>query len=251
MIGRLSRIAPTIAFAVTAACSDSTGPASVARHLDTLYRQACAHAYVPLNQSSNTGYYDTASVYYQRCQLLSVLLAGPASGAEPSRLNVTTGAGRQTWRGIVISEYDTLSTGAPETTINTMIAYSDANVTTAVVSFVTNAGNFVYIIANDTITENGASLSATTSRSSLGAPCQDTPGLANPLLADTLTGFPPIEYGGNVCHLATFSASLSATFPATAGLDPSLQSITIDAQSVNGISVIPNYFYFDRARSGR
>jgi hypothetical protein len=232
----------TLALAVLAAfgCSDTSGPSSVAHHLDVLYSQACARAYSPSG-------YNMASVYWQRCQLLSILVAAPASGAEPSSIRVTTAAGTSTWQSLAIYEYDTSNTGMPLSTINAIIAYSDANVTNAVVLLVTSGGNASYIIANDTITENGVWMSGAASRSSLGGQCRDVSGLSNPL-GDTLTGYPPIEYGGSLCHLATFQVSVSTTFPATPGLDPSLESFTIDPQSINGISVIPAEFYFDKRR---
>jgi hypothetical protein len=232
-----------IAALATTACSDSTGPTGLAHHLDTLYRQACARAYTPAVGLGNGAVYDTASVYWQRCRLLSVLLAGPASGAEPSAVRVTTANGVETWHGLVILEYDTVYTGTPETNFYVLIAYSDANVTNAVVSFL--GYDATYIVANDTVTVNGTTLSDSGSRVSVGVPCHDTPGLVNPL-ANPLTGFPPIEYSGAICRLATFEASLSSTFPATPGLDASLQAIAIDRQSIAGISVIPSYFWVNR-----
>jgi hypothetical protein len=241
-----------IAALATTGCSDSTGPSSVAHHLDALYRQACAKAYVPSSGSggfTNGPGYDMTSPYWQRCMLLNTLLAGPASGAEPSPVRVTTATGVETWQGVLIFEYDTANSGTPpSTTIYDLIVYSDPNVTTAIVSALTDFGNFTYIIANDTITENGTALSHTASRVSLGSPCHETSGLANPLA--NFLGFEYIEYSGAICRLATFDASVRATFPATPGMDASLESITIDPQSIDGISVVGNsLLYVERVKT--
>jgi hypothetical protein len=240
-----------VAALATTGCSDSTGPSDIAHHLDELYRQACAKAYVPSGGYANGAGYDTTSAYWQRCMLLNSLLAGPASGAEPSPVRVTTATGVETWQGILIFEYDTANSGTPpSTTIYDLIAYSDPNVTTAIVSAVTSFGNFTYLIANDTITVGGTALGDTASRVSLGSPCHETSGLANPLA--NVLGFEYIEFSGAICRLATFDASVRATFPATTGMDASLESITIDPQSIDGISVVGNsLLYIERLKASR
>lgn len=229
-------------------CSDSTGPSSVAHHLDAVYRQICAKAYSPASPFVNGGNYDMQSPYWPKCQLMSVLLAGPASGAEPSAVRVTTGHGVETWQGMMIFEYDTSGNGAPYTQQYELIVYSDPDVSTAVVSFFVNSSGTIntgtYVLTSDTVIENGTPLSDSSARVSLGSPCHDISGLSNPL--GNQFGFPPIEYGGDVCHLATFMATLNATFPTMAGLDSSLTTISIAPQSINGISVIPGRFYLDR-----
>jgi hypothetical protein len=239
----------TLALAVLAAfgCTDSTGPSSIAHHLDALYRQACAAAYDPTGGYANSAGYNTASPYWYRCQMLSVLLAGPASGAEPSPVRVTTATGVETWQGLIIDESDSGSSGAVLDSSMIMIAYRDANVTTAVLTMLFDGSWGSVIYANDTIVANFTSGSVAMSPVTLGARCKDTRGLSNPL-ADTLTGYPPIEYASGICQLATFDGSMSATFPNTPGLDPALSSVTIDRQSFNGIYVFPPLgFYFDHA----
>jgi len=237
------------------ACSDSTSPSSIAHHMDSLYRQACARAYNPQSGYANGAGYDTASVYWQRCLLLSVLVAAPASGVELSPVTVTTGAGTGTWQAVVINEFD--SGGGHYLTSNTdLIAYSDANVTNVVEAtelqyYGSSGGGFdAFIIANDTIIENGSFTTTTGSvtTKTLGSRCHDTSGLSDPL---AYYGFPPVEYGPSICQLGTFEGSVTASFPATTGLDPNLESFTIAPQTINGISVVPGRFYLSRVGTAR
>jgi hypothetical protein len=239
----------TIVVSWAAGCADSTGPVSIAHHLDALYRQACSLAYDPAHAPFNGSNYNPNSPYYQRCLLLSVLLAGPASGAEPSPVRVMTSTGVSTWHGLVIDEFDTASTGARVDSNFVLIVYSDPNVTTALVSELDGGGGAIdqsaYIVANDTITVDAYQTALTVSTQTLGRRCVDTRGLDNPL-GDTLSGFPPIEYDAAICQLATFAASERIAFPDSVDLDPSLRSITIDRQTLNGISVMTFSPYLNR-----
>lgn len=79
------------------------------------------------------------------------------------------------------------------------------------------------------------------SRLTTGAPCHDASGLVDPLNV-------PIEYPSSVCHLATFSVTVSAVFPATSGLDSAFQAITIPSQTVNGIALLDYPVYEQRSR---
>jgi hypothetical protein len=230
MMKRLSLIAQVIVFAVAVACSDSTGP-SAAVHVDQLYQQACRLADTGMSQTPILG-----SPYYPRCAMFALLLAAPASGAQPSPVQVTTSSGVQTWHAVVIAEADT----APGNTLNDssffLVAYADANVTTALVSVFTatssgfkNLGSAIYTDAPITLSSSANNVVMSTVTT--GGPCNDVSGLTNPLGV-------PIVYAPSVCHLATFNVAISAKFQATPGLDAALETITITPQTVNGIRVI-------------
>jgi hypothetical protein len=242
---RILSLLPAAVLAI--GCSDSTGPPGLAQHLDALYQQACAGAYNPASGDANSAGYDTLSGSWQRCMLLSVLLAGPASGAEPSPITVTTDSGTSTWQGLVINEYDTNSSGVVERSVFVMIAYSDANVSTALVSSIGNGGSPMYVIAGNNIVTDAWLYKFQVTAQGLGPRCTDVSGLANPL-ANAMTGYPPIEYGPSVCQLATYQGLATAEFQASPGLNPNLQLISIAPQTINGITVVPAGFYSSRLR---
>ena len=243
-----------LALALLAAigCADSSGPSRshspstsngsslVAQHIDSLYVQACAIGDQPYG-----GEPPPYNPYFQRCLLLSVLLAAPASGAEPSPLQVDRMPGKG-WRGVVIEFTDTTSDGTPRDSSYELIAYSDADVTTAVVAEWVVGNQSAYVLANDTVAADGYSSSATISTVSRGGRCSETPGLANPLLNSD--GFPQIEYSSSICQLSTFSVSWTGFFNVLT-VDAAYGQAQIPTQTVNGITVTnsPWGIHFRRA----
>lgn len=235
---------PALALAVLAAvgCSDASSPTThgasvLAQHFDSLYVQACALA--GANGSP------TDSPYYPRCQLLSVLLAIPASGAEPSPLQINHIAGTG-WRGAVIEYTDTSSTGAPRDSFFVLMAYADPDLHTAFVTDFVNGFTGGEIVIHDDTVALAYANSLPISTVSRGARCSDTQGLANPLL-DT-AGFPQIQYSASICQLSTFSVSWDGLFNVLT-VDSAYQQAQIPAQTVNGITVTnsPWGFYAQRA----
>jgi hypothetical protein len=230
---------PTLVVALVAAigCSDATSPSSsTARHLDALLQQACAQADADVNPSNG---------YILRCELLSDLVTGPASGAEPSPLQVITAGTTSTeWRGLVIAfaETDGGFLGEPN---YLLIAYSDPNVTNVFVGqTVLGSETTPYLVLGDTeLVMSGAGGGPFVDTVSTGARCTDTPGLANPL------GDGPIAYSGSMCRIATFSVLETAAFPVS-GADSGFASVSIPAQDVTGILVTnpPVNSYFRRIR---
>ena len=234
-----------LALALLAAigCSDSSGPSTsnspslLARHIDSLYVQACATA------DSTGGFY--TSPYYSRCQLLSVLLAVPASGAEPSPLVVQDLPGNS-WRGAVIDYTDTSSNGAPHDSNFVLIAYADPDVHTAFVADFVNGQPGQEIVINDDTVALAYANSLPISTVSRGARCSDTQGLANPLL-DT-AGFPQIEYSPSICQLSTFSVSWNADFNVLR-VDSVYARVNIPTQAVNGITLTNSPWGFSAQRA--
>jgi hypothetical protein len=225
---------PTIALVTATACSDSTGPSAVARHFDALLSQACAAA--DSNPTPGLGY-NTNSGYLQRCILLGVLITAPASGAEPSPLRVTTATGTAVWQGLVVEYTDTNQVGTPVDSSFEVIAFSDDNVTTAVVgSEFMSSDSGMYLEANDTVTVNARYPSTfSVSTASRGGRCSDTHGLPDPL--DNPYDDPPIEYSPSICRLSTFAVSMTGTFPVAPGVDTAFVSVRVPSQTVNGITV--------------
>jgi hypothetical protein len=153
---------------------------------------------------------------------------------------------------VVVAETDTAGDGSVIDSSFALVAYSDANVTTAVFSEYaatatgfTNLGSAIYTNAPLTLSGSGGSVQISTL--SIGSPCKDVPNLTNPFGADT-GNYPSIEYAPSVCRLTTFRAAMATTFTATAGLDPALQAIAIAPQSVNGIRLLNYRVYEQRLR---
>lgn len=246
MTKRLSLISLSLPVAV--ACSDSSGP-SAAVHFDQLYNQVCQQA---VDSASIAGRPDPGNPYWPRCTALAILVSATASGAEPSRIQVGTAAGDQTWNAIVLAQADTLPDGSTDDSSFFLVAYSDTKATTVVVSEFdataygfTNFGSAIY--TEKPITLSGSGPPGTFSTASIGSPCRDVPGLTNPFGSDT-SDYMPIEYAPSVCRVATFNVQTAATFAATPGLNPVYQTIAIAKQPVNGVRVVNHVIATERRR---
>lgn len=217
-----------VAFAAaitTAACgSDSTSPnstsaASVARHMDSLLVTAATKAGSDAN-------------YGVRASLLEFFEVGPAFGAQPIALTVTTASGTQQWKGTIFSIVDTATSGTPADSLYYVTAYSDANVDNAIIAEISSTGTVVQaeLLASDTLAAIGtlSSSTGTVSEGALGKTCSAITGLVDPILGELLTDFPK-------CTSTTFTTTFNLTFPATTGISASLLNISVTAATVNGV----------------
>ena len=218
---RLAFVAAVTIIAVTAACgSDSTGPGdggtppSLAKHFDSLYVQAKAQS------TSDT-------MFRFRSVALSDLELPAAFGATPTNITVTTATGTETWKGFVFEEVHT-SGGTPSDSGRFVIAYRDADAHTLFVTVLlangTSAG--ASLVTNDTIVVNANANTGSVTLLSTGAACPAaSSGLTNPVIATANSA---------TCLSASFSATLTLGFPATAGVDAALTHISFPATTFAG-----------------
>jgi hypothetical protein len=204
---------------LTAACGsdNSTGPkgptaAQAAMHFDTLETQAANN-----NWSG-------------REELLELLELAAASGATPSPISVNVGGTTQTWSALTLSVVNTSDSG------NITLAYSDyANVTNGLIAEIdvpaSGPANYTIAVIGDTIVATATTFTYTASVASTGAACTAIPsGLMNTQIASIRSEFA-------TCSEIRLQSAFSGTFPATTGLDASLQSISFNSTTANGIRV--------------
>jgi hypothetical protein len=218
---RLAVVAAFVILAVAAACgSDSTGPVdgstppSLAIHFDTLYTQAKAQS-------------TTDTMYKLRAVALSDLELSAAFGATPTDLTVTTASGTETWKGFVYEEVRA-NGGTPTDSGRFVLAYRDADAHTLVVTaFAANGSSTgASLVTNDTIVVHANANAGSATLVSTGAACPAAPSeLANPVIATANQA---------TCLSATFSATLTVGFPATAGVDAALTHISFPATTFAG-----------------
>lgn len=219
---RLAFVAAITIVAVTAACgSDSTGPGdggsppSLARHFDSLYVQAKAQS------TSDT-------MFHFRSVALSDLELPSAFGATPMNITVTTASGTETWKGFVFEEVLTNS-GAPADSGRLVLAYRDADAHTLIVTaFLANGSSAgATLVSNDTVVVQANANAGSVTLLSTGAACPTAPsGLTNPVIATANQA---------TCLSASFSATLTLGFPATAGVDAALTHIAFPATTFAGV----------------
>jgi len=212
-----------VGITLVAACDGSTGPRppsaqAVARHIDSLI---AADSSLPLN------------VRQLRDQALGDVIFAPALGAVPATVQVTTVAGVQTWQGLMDVDYDSQ---IPDT-LFVLAAYSDANMTNLILAqfeypppgLHVSTIQWVVLMTSDTIFATTHSPTVITSVKSTGGACTAATGLINSSYYAQFVA---------QCKLATFSGSVSATLPATLGMDPAFEHISISAQSFNGVQIV-------------
>jgi hypothetical protein len=202
----------------TACGSSSTGPkgptaSAAALHFDSLYVVAANHNW--------TG----------RAELLTFLELAAASGATPSQVSVNVGGTTQTWSALSVSAVDTNSSGQVSDSGMFTIAYSDyANVTNGVIAetdtSIGGSTSYAIDVIGDTIAVGASTGTFSGSVTSTGGGCSNV-SVTNPAVASIRAQF--------ACSLITARSSLTATFPATTGLDPSLQSISFANITSNGV----------------
>jgi hypothetical protein len=220
------RLLALAAATFVAACGDATSPASrppsaesVARHFDSLYAATIAGG------SSSSGLQSRASV-------LTYLELAPAYGATPSAITTSTitATGDSTvhaWSGFEIE----LVTPNVDSSWY-FVAYSDADVTNAVVIAVDaligpNRGT---LLANDTLAVmTNQVYGAFAPTSIVGTACVPVSGLSNPGIA---------AYAQTSCFLATYNSVMVGSFVLPDGVDPSLAKIIIASTTWHGIRFV-------------
>ena len=220
---RISFVATLAALALTAACSDSSGPSvadqatQVAVRFDSIYVDATAR--------SNSG----ANAYASRALLASLLEIPAAFGTVPSTISVTTAGGMESWRGY---EFLNLSSAGAADSTFVLLAFRESNAHTALVIFFDASGvpQVGGMITGDTLSVLPDSANAATSLHAVGAACRAVPAsLTNPEFNAPLA---------STCALATFTTSLSLHFAATSGLESALTNLSFASATINGIRVV-------------
>lgn len=219
---RLAFVTGFVILAITAACgSDSTGPGdggttpSLARHLDSLYVQAKAQS-------------TTDTMFRFRSVALSDLELPTAFGATPTNISVTTASGSETWKGFVFEEVLT-NGGTPTDSGRLVLAYRDADAHTLIVTaFLANGSSTgATLVTNDTVVVHANANAGSATLVSTGDACPAAPsGLTNPVIATANQA---------TCLSATFTATLTLGFPATAGVDAALTQISFPATTFSGV----------------
>jgi hypothetical protein len=218
---RLTLAASCATIALTAACSDSTGPtaaqqaARLAAHFDTLYVQA--------NAKGDSG----SNGYYNRAQVMTILEIPTAFGALPSTVTVTTAAGVEHWKGFELEEV-IMNGGTPSDSSYVVVAYRESDAHTAFVGFYGSDGSIQDggLIVNDTLAMNPVTGSSTTSLTSVSGACT-TP--ATTLINPAVTTFAP-----STCASAKFTTSMAASFSSSPDIDPALTNVSFTATSFDG-----------------
>jgi len=202
--------ATLVILTATAACGgDSTGPVAIknlAVHFDSLYVASKALS------SSDTNY-DIRTI------ALSDLELPAAFGVTPASLAVTTATGPESWKGFVFEEVMT-SGGTPTDSGRFLLAYRDSDAHALIFTVILADGSLsgTSLLANDTIIVSPISVSGSITQTAVGASCPAPPtGLSNPVIATAAQA---------TCVLATYSATLTATFPESSGVDAALSQLS-------------------------
>jgi hypothetical protein len=215
---RSAFVAALVIVTATAACGgDSTGPVdtpSLAVHFDSLYVAAKALSAGDTN-------------YHFRATALSDLELPSAFGAEPTTISVTTAGGAESWKGFIFEEV-MLNHGAPADSGRFLLAYRDADAHTLIATVVLANGTLAStsLVANDTVVVPASSASGSVTQTAVGASCATPPAaLTNPVITTASQA---------TCLLATYSSTLSATFPETSGVDPALTQLSFPLTTFAG-----------------
>jgi hypothetical protein len=221
---RATLAASCAALLFTAACSDSTGPATqsaatLAVHFDSLAVQAAAH------RDSGSEGYAARSLY------LSYLELPAAFGSVPAVVTVQTANGVEHWKGYGIVGV-TMSNGVPSDSVYIMAAYRDPDAHTFIVAIFDRSGSLpqIGLFTSDTLSLTPVQASGTTSHSTLGGSCATPPGgLQNPIFTSLVVP---------ECASATFTTSLSAHFTLTSDTDSALSDLSFSSASFNGVRLV-------------
>ncbi len=231
LFARVGLVTAFAAVALTAACSDSSGPSNIdtpsaiASRFDSIYVDAFARS-----DSGSNG-------YSTRAELATLLEIPAALGASPSTINVTTANGIEHWKGFEFVELT--PPGGTADSEFVLLAYREAAAHTVLVVFFdsTGSGHSGGVITNDTLPLSPNSASGMTHVVSVGTTCS-TPSasLRNPQFEHSLF---------TSCALATFQTSLSLTLTTSGAVDPALARLSFTASTVNGMRIV------DPASNGR
>jgi hypothetical protein len=221
---RISLAMSFAAVALTAACSDSSGPSTadqataVAARFDSIYFDAVARS-------------DSGSNAFETRTLVASLLEIPAAfGAVPSTITVTTATGTEHWKG-----YELLELTPPSETADSafvLLAFRESDAHSVLVAFFDSTGAIdnAGIITDDTVSAQPTGGTAATSLVSVGNECRTPPStLLNPQFQSPLA---------SSCSLASFRTSLSITFTSASPINAALASLTFAPSAVAGIRIV-------------
>jgi hypothetical protein len=214
-----SALAAAIAIlTATAACGgDSTGPGgttNLAVHFDSLYVAAKALSATDTN-------------FNFRAIALSDLELPAAFGGTPSNIVMTTATGTESWKGFAFEEVLTNS-GTPADSGRLFLAYRDVDAHTLIVTVLLANGSFggASLVTNDTVVVQASSHAGSITQTAVGASCPAPhAGLTNPVITTAAQA---------TCLLATYSATLTFSFPATSGVDPALTQLSFPLTTFAG-----------------
>jgi hypothetical protein len=218
---RLGLAVSFAAIAITAACSDSSGPgnedtaAKVAAHFDSIYVDAAARA-------------DTESdAYSARVELATLLELPAALGSVPTSLTVTTASGAEQWKAY---EFEELNPAATDS-VFVLLAYREAAAHTVLLVFFDSTGTGYQggVITNDTLNFNPSHATASTTLSTVGTTC------ATPSASLKNPEFDHPFYAS--CSLATFRTTTALSFSLPGGVDPALASLSFPFTKLGGLKV--------------
>jgi hypothetical protein len=213
------RLAILASLALVAGCAGDSGvsptkppsPSAVAHHLDTLYE-------------STVGSYPT------RAAVLTYAELAPAFGAVPSAITTTTiahgdsAAGDSTlhtWSGFEVQVI------SPTDTSWYFVAYSDSNVTNAIVIERNNTSpGGAVLLADSTISVSTDLTYGAWGQTTVGGTCVPVTGLSNPAVA---------SFGQATCQLATFNSLMVGEFNVPPNVNPGFAKIIIESTTWNGV----------------
>ena len=121
-----------------------------------------------------------------------------------------------------------LNNGAPADSGRFLLAYRDADAHTLIATVQTSNGTLVStsLVANDTVVVPASTASGSITQTGTGAACATPPAaLTNPVITTASQA---------TCLLATYSATLSASFPETDGVDPALTQLSFPLTTFAG-----------------
>jgi len=221
---RLGFLASLAGIAITAACSDSSGPKAIekapeiAARFDSIYVDAVARS------DSGTNGFETREL------VVSLLEIPAALGATPSTLSVTTASGNEQWKAYEFVELNPPNT-TPDSTF-VLLAYREANAHTVLVVFFDSTGTeqITGLFTNDTLEVQSTTGGGATTLNSVGDACATPPStLVNPQFDTPLT---------SSCALANFRTSVSLQFQTSPSVDAALASLTFPLTTINGLRLV-------------
>jgi hypothetical protein len=218
----------TLAVAVAACSSDSTGPKSsnLAIYYDSLYEHLD-----PPGQLN--------PLHDLRGNILSNIELAIAFGAIPRAVSVTTATGTEQWHGV---EFVVNPNGTEFDFAHTLIVYRETDAHTALMVQFGKDGSarLAVLEVADTMVAVPYTLLGSSSTTSQRDGCATPPTLANPVIGPYLLGS---------CATATFTTSISEQPDATPGLDPALSTIEFGATVFAGEVFTSNFGDFPRRSS--
>jgi hypothetical protein len=203
---------------VAVACSDATGPGEnalrLAKHFDSLWSAA---------DSQSASSHGNAV----RASALTALETPVAYGADPTDITVSTAAGTERWKGVILASAPTGASGQPVT----LLTYRELDAhTLLLVSLQPDGDASATMITNDSVIVLATAGSGAAAKRSLDRECTSATALANPGVAlPSPTRF--------TCKVGRFTVQLALIFPSATGVDPALRNIFVAETTVNGVEL--------------